>query len=78
MKNKPHYSRKSEIALAWSVTWLVATFVCGFLAVVYFRPEPEWVKGWICALLSFLSAIGCFDQGIKASRCDKKHRNLTK
>lgn len=78
MKNKPHYSRKSEIALKWSVTWLVAMVVTAFLAFVYFRPEPEWVKGWICTILSVMSAIGCYSQGVESSRCSKIHRNLTK
>lgn len=77
MKNKPHYSRKSEIALAWSVTWLIAMVVMAFLAVTRFRGDNEWFSGSIFALFSLLSAIGFYYQGREASRCQRIHLSRT-
>lgn len=71
--NKHHYLRKSEIALAWSVTWLISFVVFCFLSVVYLKGEAEWVKGWITVTLAIMSAIGCYHQGREASRCMRIH-----
>lgn len=71
--NKNYYSKKAESALAWSITWLVSAVVCAFLAVVYLKGDAEWVKGYLAALGAILSAIGCYSQGLEASRCQRIH-----
>lgn len=76
--NARYYLRKSESALKWSILWLVAATVCGFLAVIYLRGESEELPGFICSFFALSSAIGSAFKGAEASRYHAKHISRTR